>query len=516
MQVFHGKIITCDENNTIASYLVEKEGRIAFIGDELPAQYELVPPVELGDNVVIPAFVDTHNHYSSYAVLHKFVPIKDTDSNKAILEQLRSYAQKSREPIIVGFGASEFAVSEGYLILKEQLDEICPDKPLCLIKHDAHSGVVNSVFIDAIRNKAVTLRGYNEETGEMTQEAFRAVAEYVFKGFSTRRVIDAMVETTDFLASKGIGMFCSASGIGFIRDYDYDMEKSVAKGIDNGIQMRVAFQTNDILRSTKRDMKRVVFSNLDGTFSNQDAALIDEYSTIHNRGVSYFSDEEVQKFCIDANRAGYQIALHAVGDAAFDQATRALALALEDYPRYDHRHMILYASLPTESGLQLCGKYGILLSVTPDSTEHPTNAYSYFEKVLGEDRASRLNPFRHAIDLGVRLCFNSGAPAFDPDPISWIHNACNNRNNNQSITVYEALRAATYYGAYSCFEEKERGTLEIGKSCDLVILDSDIYSVPVENISKINVSEIYLKGKSYERSRTGAMATMLRGMFPQN
>ncbi|MBQ8490063.1 MAG: metal-dependent hydrolase with the TIM-barrel fold protein, partial [Pseudobutyrivibrio sp.] len=61
-----------------------------------------------------------------------------------------------------------------------------------------------------------------------------------------------------------------------------------------------------------------------------------------------------------------------------------------------------------------------------------------------------------------------------------------------------------------------RGTLEMGKSCDIVILDHNPYEVPINELNKIGVSELYLKGKPYERSRTGSMATMLRGMFPQS
>ena len=95
MQVFHGTIITCDENNTVANYLVEREGRIAYIGDTLPTQYEVVPPIELGSNVALPAFVDTHTHYSGFSVLHRMFPISDTDSNAKILEQLDKCEKES-------------------------------------------------------------------------------------------------------------------------------------------------------------------------------------------------------------------------------------------------------------------------------------------------------------------------------------------------------------------------------------------------------------------------------------
>ncbi|SEA23284.1 hypothetical protein SAMN02910384_01125 [Pseudobutyrivibrio sp. ACV-2] len=515
MQVFHGTIITCDEHNTIANYLVEREGRIAYIGQKLPTQYEVIPPIELGDNVLVPAFVDTHMHYSGFSVLHKMFPINDTDSNAKILDKIKEYADNTKENIIVGFGATEFAVSEGHLILKEQLDRVCPDKPVFIIKHDAHSGVANTAFLDAIKSKTSNLRGYNSETGELKQEAFMNACDFLTHGMSTKKVIDSMVETADFLASRGIGLICSASGIGFVRDYDFDMERSVAKGLDNGMQIRAAYQCTKLDKISKKDLTRVVYGNLDGTFANADASLNNEYVTIKNKGVSYYTDAEVQKFCINANRAGYQIALHAVGDAAFEQAVNAIATALEDYPRYDHRHMIIHGCLPTESALKVCEKYHIVISVQPSLLSHVEGVDEFFASLISKERVKGINPIKKIREKGIAVCFNSDAPASDPDPIMWIHDACNNKNPDQSVSVYEALRMATYYGAYSCFDEKERGTLEMGKSCDLVVLDKNPFDTPKEELKTINVSELYLKGKPYKRSRTGSMATMLRGMFPQ-
>ncbi len=515
MQVFHGTILTCDDDNSIANYLVEREGRIAYIGKKLPTQYEVVPPIELGNNVLIPAFTDTHMHYSGFSVLHKLFPISDTDSNAKILEQIKEYAANTKENIIVGFGATEFAVTEGHLIIKEQLDDACPEKPAFIIKHDAHSGVANSLFLDAIRSKLSNLRGFNYESGELKQEAFFAACEFITHGMSTKKVIDSMVDTADFLASKGIGLICSASGLGFIRDYDFDMERSVAKGLDNGMQVRVAYQCTDVEKLAKKELTRVVFGNLDGTFANSDAYLKEDYLTCNNKGVSFYSDVEVQKFCIAANRAGYQIALHAVGDAAFEQAVNAISMALEDYPRYDHRHIIIHGCLPTERAIKTCAKYNIMISVHPSLLTHIDGVDEFIKGTIGENRVKGINPLKKFTDAGIKICFNSDAPAMDPNPIAWIHDACNNYNSDQSVSVYEALRMATYNGALSCFDEKERGTLEMGKSCDMVVLDKNPYDIPVEELNTINVAELYLKGKPYKRSRTGSMATMLRGMFPQ-
>ena len=515
MQVFHGNIITCDRDNTVARYLVEKEGRIAYVGDELPERFSQIPVIELNNGAVLPVFVDSYIHYSAYSVLRQFYQGQGVESNARLIEQLRRTAASSRDNIVLGFGASEYSVSEGHLISREQLDAVSPDRPVCVFKYDCHSCVVNAAFIELIRARAAGLRGFNEETGELTQEAFEIATEQVIKTFNTRRVIGSMMDTTEQLARRGIGLINSTSGVGFVRDYDFDMEKSVARGLDNGMQMRVSYQTNDLGKLSKKELTRVVYRNLDGSFLNRDALLYEPYEAESQSGISYASDEEVFKFCREANRAGYQIALHAAGDQAFDQAVNALAAALEDFPRYDHRHMIIQAALPTANGLELCARYNIMLCIQPRLATFPTNTPQYLYETLGHDRAMHINPLRTCLDAGVRVCFHSDGPVSEPDPVQWLYDACNNRNGAENISVFEALRMATYYGACSCFDEKERGTLEIGKACDLVIMDASPYEVPIYKLDTLKITDTYLNGKPYEKSRTGAMATMLRGMFPQ-
>ena len=156
-----------------------------------------------------------------------------------------------------------------------------------------------------------------------------------------------------------------------------------------------------------------------------------------------------------------------------------------------------------------------MLSVQPSLLSSINGVREFVEENLSEERTKGINPLKKISDMGIKVCFNSDAPATDPYPIRWIHDACNNSNPEESVSVYEALKMATINGAMSCFDEKERGTLEMGKSCDLVVLDKNPYEIPTDELKTINVLELYLKGKPYKRSRTGSMATMLRGMFPQ-
>lgn len=514
MKVYKGKIITCDSKNTVARYLVEDGGKIAFVGDDLPAKYMGENPVLLGDGALIPSFADTHIHFASFATFHSGLNVMNARSNAEILTMLKEHVKKTDEKLVIGFGASPYSVSDGHLVTKSQLDEVCPDKPLFMVKYDGHACVVNSALLEKVKDKVAPLRGYHEDTGEMNQEAFFAVSDYVTNSLSPVSLVKNMQKAADYMAGKGIGIIHTVSGVGFARDLDVDLERWVGRGFDNGMQLRVFFQTMDVQKALKRKLPRIggcFACALDGCFGSADAALISPYEGTEDCGVLYYSDEKVTEFCKKANRAGLQIEMHAIGDAAFRQATHALKAALDDYPRKDHRHAIIHACLPTQEGIDICREYNILLPVQSAFINWPQEPDEYLEKILGE-RSGRLNPLRSFADNNIVLSAGSDAPCTDPDPIMWIYKACNHSVPSQSLSVYEALRMCTYNGYYASFDEKERGSLEKGKIADMVILSKDPYSVPKEELKDIEVKQLFLGGEKYKPVSKGAVSHLLKGM----
>ena len=516
MRVFKGKIITCDEKNTVAKYLVVKNGRIAWVGQTLPDVFKDAKTVDLGKRALVPAFTDSHIHFASFAIFHAGLNVMEAKSNAQILEMLDDHVKQSDEKLILGFGASPYSVAEGRLVSREELDSVCPDKPLFLVKYDGHACVINTVLLEKIRKKIEHLRGFHEDTGEMNQEAFFAVSDYVTGSVSLVRLVKNMQDAANYMASKGIGMIHSVSGVGFPADLDVDLERWFAKGLDNGLQMRVFFQTMDVNKVRRRKLPRIggcFETALDGCFGSADAALIAPYELSDDRGVLYYTDEKVTEFCKRANRAGLQIEMHAIGDAAFDQATRSLKAALDDYPRRDHRHTIIHCCMPTEEGIKICKEYGILMAVQSAFIGWDQEPDSYLEKLLGRERAGSLNPLRTFADAGIIMSAGSDGPCTDPDPIMWIHKACNHTNPAQRLSVYEALRMCTYNGYYTTFDEKERGSLERGKIADMVILSDDPYSVPVRELKNISVRRLILGGRVYWPVHTPAVPMVLAGMF---
>lgn len=506
MKHYHGTIITVDKDDHVYQHLVEDKGKIVFVGDTLPKEYENVETIELGKKALIPSFVDTHQHFASFATFHAGLNVMEARSNAEIIEMCKKYVSECKDKLLIAFGASPWSVQENRLLSRKEIDSVCSDRPFFMVKYDGHACIVNSELLRRVKSKVEHLRGYHPDTGEMNQEAFFAVSNYITNSISIPKLIKNMKKAMDYEASKGIAMIHDVSGVGFLWNLDITMENMFANHIKNNFMIRVFPQTMNVKVATSRHMKRIggcFECALDGCFGSQDAALLEPYANSidkTNQGVLYYSDEKVTEWCKTANRKGLQIEMHAIGDKAFDQATRALKAALDDYPRADARHGIIHDCLPTKEGIKICAKYHIQMPVQTAFINWPQEPDSYEESILGKERASRLNPIKTFFDNGIVVSAGSDAPCTDPNPILWIDKAVNHTNASEAIDVHRALKMCTYNGYWTTFDEKEHGSLEVGKYADMVILSDDIYAVTKDKIKDIKVEQLLLRGKPYEKA----------------
>jgi predicted amidohydrolase YtcJ len=515
MKVYEGSIVSCDREDRVHHYLVEDKGRILHVGEQLPARYEGEPREVLGGRALLPCFADTHLHFASYALFNAGLDVRSARDIPEMCERIRHFVRETGDKLILGFGASTHAVREKRLISKSELDKACPDRALFLVKYDGHACILNSRMITLLPSKMKALRGYHEESGEMNQEAFFAATDFVTKKISLPRTLSNMLAAVDAIAEKGIGMMHTVSGVGFPLDLDVTLETILGKGLRTGFQTRLFFQTMDLAKVGKRKLPRVggcFATALDGCFGSEDAALRQPYTgNPQNRGILFYNDEEVFRFTKEANRAGLQIEMHAIGDAAFAQAVRAIEAALQDYPREDHRHGIIHACLPTGEGLEKCASLGIQIPLQPAFLHWNLEPLEFLERILGE-RAGKISPLRTMTDLGIILSGGSDAPCTLPDPIAGIHAACNHYCPGQSITIPEALRMFTWNAAWTTFDEKERGSLEAGKIADMVILNQNPLALRPEQLLSLKVEGLLLEGRPYQKGQ-GMASLMARGFL---
>ena len=517
MKCYKGNIISVNKNDDVFQYLVEDEGRIIFVGNELPEQYREVETIELGKKALIPCFVDTHQHFASFSTFHAGLNVMDAESNVEIMQMISDFYKRSgKKKTLIAFGASPYSVRERKLISREELDTVCPDKEIMVVKYDGDACITNSLLLKKLDEEVKKLRGYHPDTGEMNQEAFFKFSDYITNSIPIPELFKNMQVAVDYEASHGIGMIHTVSGVGFVGNLDITFEKIFAKSLTNGFQIRVFPQSMDIKVATSRKLPRIggcFECALDGCFGSHDASMNEPYVDDQGGdGVLYYSDEKVIDFCKKANRTGLQIEMHAIGDKAFDQATRALKAALDDFPRKDHRHGIIHDCLPTKEGIEICREYHIQMPVQSAFINWKQEPDEYLESIMGKDRASRLNPLKTFVDNEIVVSLGSDAPCTSPDPIVWLDKAVHNKK--ESVSIQEALRMATYNGAYAAFDEKERGSLEVGKIADMVILSENPYTT--KDISGLRVCETILNGNKYQSAVSNVFSSVMKGIFSKS
>jgi len=516
MKTYEGAIICCDRESHVYRYLVEDKGRILHVGNGLPEAYQGATREILGEKALLPCFGDTHLHFASYALFHAGLDVRDARSLPEMCGQIQKFTAENSDRIIMGFGASAHAVREKRLISRAEIDQASPDRAVFIVKYDGHACILNSRMIAMLPDRMKSLRGWHEETGEMNQEAFFAATDFITKKVSLPRTLRNMLRAADDMAEKGIGMMHTVSGVGFPLDLDVTVETILGKGLDSGFQTRLFFQTMNVDKIRKRKLPRVggcFATALDGCFGSEDAALRQPYANHpQNRGILFHTDEEVIRFAKRANREGLQIEMHAIGDAAFDQAVTAIAAALKDFPRRDHRHGIIHACLPTAEGLQKCADLGIQIPLQPAFLMWDLEPLPFLETILGE-RAALISPLRKMTDMGIVLSGGSDAPCTLPDPIFGIHAACNHYVPEQSLTIQEALKLFTYNAAWTTFDEQERGSLETGKIADMAILNRNPLTLKPGELPGLKVETLLLKGEPYRKGQ-GMLSLLAKGLLP--
>lgn len=502
----NGRFVSCEDDNRLFTTLVEKEGTILFTGNRLPREFQDSETIDLGDRCVVPAFGDTHMHFESFAYFNSGLDVRSAGDFKALGDLIHDYLRNNPgEKTILAFGCSAHTVKEKRLPSKDDLDQIT-SCPVMIVKYDGHASVANSAMIQKLPASVLSEEGFHADTGWFFLEAFYKAVNFISKSVPIPRLLKNTIAGSDALAQKGIGLVHTTEGVGFPLDMDVDLMRFVARGLP--LDFRVYFQTMDLKKVLKRKLKCVggCFENaLDGCFGSEDAALREAYSNDpDNKGVLFYSQREVDDFVREANRKGLQIALHAIGDAAVDQALTAFERALDDFPRNDHRHIIIHGDLMDDAAIEKAAGLGIHIAVQTPFLFWESEPVSYLESILGE-RMNSLIPLKSMLDKGLVVAGGSDAPTTLPDPIFGIYAACNHPNPDERISVEEALKMHTAWCAKLSFDENERGTLSEGKRADFVVLDRDILASPLEEIKDIKVEDLYLRGQKYENGSQGVL-----------
>ena len=509
----NGKIITVDDEFSIRNTVVVDDGRIIETGGaELALKYQSDETVDLQGKVLMPGFNDSHTHIRGRP--QRYIELGDVSSISEIQDLIRTKITEIGEgEWVTGYGWSEDELEEGRRPLRADLDAAAPNNPVILTRAGGHSAVVNS---SALNRADVSLatpqpeggvieRGQDGQLNGIIRERQELVGRLVPD--STYEELIASLETNlnDLLrlgitsitdASKPPGQFAMWEELYGTAKLPLPRSQVQFQWFDvdgiNDVKARVGKGTDFLKIGPIK-----VFA--DGGFTGPAAYTLEPYRNQGEyRGYLNMPPRELAAHLNEIHDAGWQIGIHAIGDAAIVMVVNILADALERNPREDHRHYLNHFSMrPPELTMDLMAEHQIHITQQPNFTY--TLEGRYVDNLDGW-RLQHNNPLRSPMDHGIKVAISSDILPIGP--MVGIYAAVTRKGMtgtvygaDEAITREEAIRAYTATGAYLNFEEDIKGSIEPGKFADMIVLSDDILSVTDEQIMDIQVLGTYVDGK---------------------
>lgn len=480
-----------------ASALAIRDGRLVAIGDEARRLAGSdTTTIDVGGGTVLPGFIDAHTHLVHEGMTLVHADLSTATSREDARDRLIDHADSCDpdDPWIVGVGYDESTWPAGEQPTRADLDGVSTDRPVAAVRVDMHTAALNSVALDQfagqIADEHVRTR-QGEPTGIIVEDALDVI-EPVFSPSraTTRELITRAIERATRLGITGVH---DKVGVGHAprvyRELDRDGDLDIRVRLDYWRDYLEALVEAGLTTNHGSELVTVgaVKTFTDGSIGGRTARVSAPYADepADNCGQWVVAPETFRALVDRAAGEGFQLSVHAIGDAAIDLAVAELAAAPGD------RHRIEHAELASDEAIERMAEAGIVASMQPNFHRW-AGEDGLYETALGPDRTRRTNRLRTMVDAGVPLAF--GSDCMPMDPLLGIHHAVNAPTDEQALPVTAALRAYTSGSAVAGFDDHRLGTLETGKRADLVVLEESPWDRP-DAIDAIDVTLTVVDGR---------------------
>jgi hypothetical protein len=514
------------------------DGRIAYVGtyaETLSRAPADARRIDLQNQTLLPGLTDSHAHLSGIGWRELYFDLTGVESLAAMQQRLRERAAKDQSAWIVGRGWIESRWTPAAFPTRLDLDEAVADRPVILERIDGHAIVVNSLAlkIAGIARDTASPRGgeilKDPVTGEPTGmliDGARALVEDLVPP-PTDEELKLALETG---ANRSVRVGWTQLQYAGTTDTEIRLLCELYAGQKITLRLYAAIEgpgpdAERLLARGRGDQscnERLVVRGIklymDGALGSRGAALLAPYSdSPKSVGLLRNEPDEILRIATAALKSGIQVETHAIGDRGnrlvLDLYERAFAsvppsqrAVIEPRFRIEHAQVLAPADIPRFA------KLGVIASM---QTSHAISDMYFAPSRLGPDRVKGAYAWRSLLDAGAIITGGSDAPVEQGDPIIEFHAAVTRRTLDgyagpdwgleQRLTRAEALRMLTYWPAFAAFQEKERGTIEVGKLADFTVLSADILQVPDAEILKARVAMTIIGGEVvYQEAATQA------------
>lgn len=526
--LYNGKLLTVDDDFTIADAVAIRDGRFLAVGSTEEMRALAGPEtdeIDLGDRTVIPGLIDSHMHVRQVGMDLGRVALFDAREIEDVLSAIGDAVQEATpgEWILCSWGWHESQLREDRLPVRDELDRVAPDNPVFIprgghvavlnsegltqvgidaetpdpdggtIVRDPDTGRPNGVVYETARTELVEPelpdRGYDDLVDDIT----RAMAELNSRG------VTAAMEPG--LEQEELRAYMEVHGTGeatvridaLVRIYNL-------KDVETGAAYFYRDFGDELLKIG--GVKYMLDGGVEG------ARLSEKYEVVEGvqEQEDYYGhfilppggEDELLEMLRTAADMGHQVQTHVVGDAAIELLLDLYEAVDAETPLENLRWTAMHLFLPTDEHLERMKSMGIL----PTVQNHSTYLGRNMEKLWGEKRASYAIPTRKIIDTGLPTGGGTDAPVvpwYPFESIWWMVTrdtvTAGELGPEQAISREEALELWTRGSAYTMHWEDEVGSIEPGKQADLAVLDTDILECPPDEIRNISVVQTYLGGE---------------------
>jgi predicted amidohydrolase YtcJ len=534
---FNGNIITIDDTNPFSSAIAIKNGLILDVGNDqdiLMYRNTETKVVDLNGKTVVPGFIDAHSHFGgvgTQAIVANLLPVPDGPVNTIadLQTTMRNYIQSS--PIVknynvaIGFNYDDSQLTEKRHPTRHDLDAISTSIPIVIMHQSGHLGVYNTKALELM---GVTAESKDPSGGVIGREAdgktpngvmqenahfmifYKLIPNfteedlvqlykageysYISNGFTTVQEGKTDLATLDVLPKM-------AESVGF--DIDIISYPDIA-AIGDAKILHGKLMSRDYTHGFRMGGVKLTF---DGSPQGKTAWFTQPYYKVPEGqnaeylGYPAFSDEEALKWMTLAFDNKWQLLVHTNGDAAIDQLIKLVEQLQPWLKNADHRTVMIHGQFTRKDQVEQLKKLGIFPSLYPMHTFYWGDWHR--DSVAGVERANNISPSAWFLNEGMRLTIHSDSPVTFPNAMRLLDSAVNRTTRTNKMLGAEhqmepldALKAITLWSAYQHFEEQIKGSLEIGKQADMVILDKNPLTVPRASIKDIKVLETINNGKS--------------------
>lgn len=506
-------VYTINEQFDTANVLVIKDGKFLAIGDEsLLKQYHAVNIINANGNYIYPGFIDAHCHFTGYAMDKYKLALFGTKSFSDVLSKVKEYAQFNKREWIEGSGWDQNDWATKEYPTKDSLDILFPTTPVFLMRIDGHAILCNQAALDKAGININTI----VDGGEVLQENGKLTGILTDKAIDiVKAKIPARTQeevTKDFVITQD-----ECFGLGLTSLVDCGIKKQVAQWLINAaeknkIQINVAVMLSDEPENYEEYFGKTPYRAhgihiigfkvyADGSLGSRGAYMINEYSDRHNHhGFMLKNIDSLNALAQKMIQSPFQLCTHAIGDAANREVLKAYAKVLQT--KNDRRWRIEHVQVITPEDFHYFGDYSIIPSVQPT---HATSDMYWASDRIGNERIKSAYAYNDLLKQNNWLPLGTDFPVESLNPMYTFYAAVfridkNNKPKDgfqveNALSRENALRGMTIWAAKSVFEDKEKGSIEVGKQADFVIMKTDLMHAIADSIYNSKISSTFVNGK---------------------